>query len=109
MIAVSANSSGQRVASAVSLRMSVMVSKPISGRNRPKAIAAVMAASRSAAVMRLRSCGCARGLCAGVLAATATSHLFHVGAAEQALRQEVQRDRQHREGGDVLVVDRDVA
>src|SRR5664279_4939545 len=47
-MAVIANSSGQRVSRIRSLRMSVTVWKPISGRNSPKARSVVTPASRSA-------------------------------------------------------------
>src|SRR6185312_10789656 len=93
-IAVMVKSSGQRVSSASSLRILETVNRPISGRNRPKASSAVIPASRNARGTSTRS------LCAPLI-----SHLFDVRPAEQALRQEDQRDGQHGECGDVLVVD----
>src|SRR5215813_11954044 len=102
MIATSANSRGQRVSSTSSLRMFWTVLKPISGRNRPNAMSAVMPASRSA---RATSEG---GAAADVGASSGISHLLDVGAAEQALRQEDHHDCQDREGGHVLVGERDV-
>src|ERR1700755_2389548 len=74
------------------------VGKPISGRNRPKAITAVSPASRSArATSTLRLCG-----------PVAMSDLLDVRPAEQALRQEDQGDGKHRKRRDVLVVDREI-
>src|SRR5690242_5888175 len=93
--ATTANNSGHRVVRIKSLRILVVVSKPTSGRNRPKASNVVMPASRNA---RLAS---TRFSCAPV----AISNLFDVGPAEQPLRQEDQSNCQHRESGNILVVD----
>src|SRR5450756_1142213 len=94
-MATIANSSGQRVVRISSLRMFCAVSKPISGRNIPKASRAVTPASRSARATSTRlSC-----------APPCISHLLDIRPAEQALRQEDQGDGEHREGGNVLVVD----
>src|SRR5665647_3850737 len=90
-----ANSSGKRVVRISSLRMFCSVLKPISGRNNPKASKAVMPAARKARAASTRP----------VCAPPAISNLLDVRPAEQALRQEDQRDGEHREGGDVLVVD----
>src|SRR5664279_3218449 len=90
-----AKNNGQRVVRISSLRMSTTVLKPISGRNKPKARSAVMPASVKARLSLLRS----------IVARAVISYLFDVGPAEQALRQENQRDREHGEGRDVLVVD----
>src|SRR2546423_1437723 len=97
--ATSAPSSGQRVSSTSSLRMFWTVLKPISGRNRPKAIRPANAAARNAA---------ARSGPAACCACFAISDLLHVGASENALRQKDHGDGQDREGGDVLVGARDV-
>src|SRR3954451_2925325 len=84
----------QRVVSTSSLRPLTPVRKPTSGSSRPKATKAVSPASLSA-----------RGISTRRLTPSAISHLLHVRPAEQALRQEDQRDGEHREGGDVLIVD----
>src|ERR1019366_472162 len=93
------NSSGQRVVRTSSLRMSCAVSKPISGRNSPKASKAVTPASRSARATSTRRSS------APSCAPPGISHLLDIRPAEQALRQEDQGDGEHGEGGDVLVVD----
>src|SRR5450631_97415 len=86
---------GQRVVRISSLRMSTTVLKPISGRNRPKARSAVMPASVKARLSLLGS----------IEACAVISYLFDVGPAEQALRQEDQRDREHGKSRDIFVVD----
>src|SRR5438067_7451269 len=88
--------SGQRVSNTSSLRMFCTVLKPISGRNRPKAISPASAASRSARMISTRD--------AGGDASTVISHFLHVRPAENALRQEDHGDREDRERRDVLVV-----
>src|SRR5215813_9966935 len=97
-VATIANSRSQRVSSTSSLRMFWTVLNPMSGRNSPNAISAVSAPSRSARTTR-------RG---GAEAAAGISHLFHVGPAEDPLRQENHHDGKDREGGDILVGERDV-
>src|SRR5450432_1456215 len=71
------------------------VTKPISGRNRPKASSAVHPASRSARTTSMRE------ICTSAL----MSHLLDVRAPEQALRQEDQGDGQDTERRHILVVD----
>src|SRR5712672_99226 len=95
MIATSVSRNDQRVSSTNSLRMLVAVSKPIRGRNNPKARRAVTPVWRNACCMagRLVDGGAALGI----------SHLLDVGAAEDALRQEDHHDGEDREGGNVLV------
>src|SRR5271168_3687796 len=100
MTATKANSSGQRVVSVSSLLPLTPVLNPISGSNKPNAIAPVQAASRSAPVTSTRSLW-TRSVCASA----AISDLLDIRPAEQALRQEDQRDRQHGKRSDVLVVD----
>src|SRR5277367_2432666 len=100
MTATKAKSSGQRVVSVSSLLPLTPVKNPISGSNRPNAIAPVKAASRSAPVTSARSLW-TRPFCAPA----AISDFLDVRPAEQALRQENQGDHQHGKGGDVLVVD----
>src|SRR6185369_13402753 len=90
-------SSVQRVVRTSSLRKSTMVWKPISGRNSPKASSPDTPASRRARRKSTRRIP------------AAISHLLDVGAAEQALREEDERDGQHREGGDILVIDGEVS
>src|SRR5580693_10417541 len=80
--------------------MLTTVWKPISGSNRPKAIRPVNPASRKAPTMSTCS-PWTRSLCAPA----PMSDLLDIRPAEQALRQEDQGDRQHRESGDVFVVD----
>src|ERR1700751_3040970 len=99
-MATNANSSGQRVSSATSLWMFWKVLKPISGSSRKKQRRAVTPASFAAAAMSMRV--------ARASVSAPMSDFLDVRPAEQALRQEDQRDREHREGGDVLVVDREV-
>src|SRR5882757_9834886 len=101
MIATSAASSGQRVSRMSSLWMFWTVLKPISGRKRQKAIKPASAVSRSARTMSTRE--------ADADASTVISHLLHVRPAENALRQEDHGDGQDREGGDVLVVGREIS
>src|SRR5690348_16993546 len=96
-MATSVNRNIPRQVTTISLRILEIAWKPISGRNRPKAISAVSPASRNAA---------ATGF--GAFMTSGMSDLLDVRTAEQALRQEDQRDRKHREGGDVLVVEREV-
>src|SRR5712691_3423474 len=93
-IATKPNSSGHRVSSVSSLRMSWTARNPISGRNSPNATRVQNPASLNARAMLLSADGGATEL-----------HLLHIRAAEQALGQEDQRDGEDREGGDVLVVD----
>src|SRR5690242_3622098 len=92
MMATSAASRGQRVSRTSSLWMVWAVVKPVSGRNRPNATRPVIAACRSARTTSTRG------------ASSAISHLLHVRAAEDALRQEDHGDGENREGGNVLVV-----
>src|SRR6185437_1148709 len=97
-IATNVTKSGQRVFKMRLLRMSVRVWKPISGSKSPKASRAVTPASRRACEIATRpSC-----------APSAMSNLFDIRPAEQALRQEDQRDRQNRKRSDILVVDRKI-
>src|SRR5205085_11471937 len=96
MIATNVSSSGRRVSSSSSLRMFCTVLKPISGRNSAKAMRAVSKASFSARPTSRRPAVDAD-------AGSAISDLLHFRTAEQALRQEDERDREDREGGDVLV------
>src|ERR1700723_3310851 len=99
-MATTANSSGQRVVSTSWLLPSTPVKNPISGRSTPKAIKPVKPASRNAPVISTRP------LCApACLTAALSSELFDIRAAEQALGQENQSNRQHGKGGDVFVVD----
>src|SRR5262249_3033918 len=98
--ATSVASSGQRVSRTSSLWMFWTVLKPISGRNRPNAISAVIAVSRRMRTMS--TCAAGNDACGAI------SHLLHVGPAEDALRQEDHGDGENGEGGDVLVVDREV-
>src|SRR5512139_53338 len=81
------NNRPQRVSSTSLLLMSLMVSNPTSGSRTAKVIAAVRQASLSAWTRStlVRS------------VALSMSDLLDIGAAEQALRQEYQGDRQHRE------------
>src|SRR5580698_6576638 len=100
MTATTANNSGQRVVRTSWLLPSTPVKNPISGNSTPKAIRPVKPASRNAPSISTRP------LCApACLTAACISDLLDVRPAEQALRQEDQGDRQHREGGDVFVVD----
>src|SRR3977135_4195638 len=101
MIATKVSSSGRRVSSSSSLRMFCTVLKPISGRNSAKVMSAVSAASLSARPTSTRGAVDAD-------AGAAISDFLHFRPAEQALRQEDQRDREDREGRDVLVVDREI-
>src|SRR6478609_416870 len=98
MNATRLNNTAPRVARTISLLMFEIVWKPISGRNSAKATSAVTAASRNAAGKDSRDGG-ARS------ATRMRSHLLHVRTAEQTLWQENQRDREHRKGRDILVVD----
>src|SRR5271170_4149493 len=100
MTATKAKSSGQRVVSVSSLLPLTPVRNPINGSNRPNAIAPVKTASRSAPVTLTRSLW-TRSFCAPA----AISDLLDVRPAEQALRQENQRDHQDGKGGDIFVVD----
>src|ERR1043165_4651542 len=100
-MATKVRSSGQRVCSATSLWMFWNVLKPISGSSRKKHRTAVMPASFAAATTSMRAseapvCAC-------------MSDFLDVRATEQPLRQEDERDREHREGGDILVVDREIS
>src|SRR5579885_930540 len=96
-MATRANRNVPRHVTMISLRIFEIAWKPISGRNSAKAISAVSPASRNAA---------ATGF--GAFVTSAMSDLLDVRTAEQALRQEDQRNRQHREGRDVLVVEREI-
>src|SRR4030095_4129774 len=93
-----ANSSGQRVTRIRSLRTSVTVSNPTSGRNRPKASNAVRPASRRAGAVSTRFAG----------APFVISDLLDIRPAEQSLRKEYQGDREDRKGGNVFIVDGDI-
>src|ERR1051326_4179435 len=77
----------------------VSVRMPISSENNPNAVAAAMSAFLSAA--RTSTTGFSRmsGL---------PSDFLDLRAAENSGRQEDQHDHQHREGGDVLVLDREI-
>src|ERR1700730_5193347 len=97
MIATNASSSGKRVSSSSSLRIFCTVLNPISGRNSAKVISAVRPASFSALPTSMRGA-----------VATLMSYLLDFGPSQQTLRQEDQRDREDREGRDVLVIDREV-
>src|SRR5262245_29700626 len=90
-----AKSSGQRVTRIRSLRTSVTVSNPTSGRNRPKASNVVRPASRRARAVSTRFAG----------APLAISDLLDIRPAEQSLRQEYQGDREDGKGGNVFIVD----
>src|SRR3984893_7842726 len=94
-MATSAKKNGQRVVRISSLLPFTPVCKPMSGKNRPKAISPVKAASRSAPAISTRS------LCAPAC----ISDLLDIRPAEQTLRQEDQCDHQHGKSRDVLVVD----
>src|ERR1700722_6212511 len=100
MMATTANNNGQRVVSTSRLLPSTPVKNPISGNSTPNATRPVKPASRNAPVISTRP------LCAPTcLTAPCISDLLDIRPAEQALRQEDQGDGQHRESGDVLVVD----
>src|SRR5665213_3828490 len=98
-IADNEKSNGQRVVRISSLLMFVTLLKPTSGRNRPKARSVVMPASRKALAVLERPFS----------NSPAILDLLDVGAAEQALRQEDQRDGQHGERGNVFVVDGEIS
>src|SRR5215510_12012085 len=100
MIATIAASNGQRVSRMSSLRMFWTVLKPISGSNRPNAMRPVIVAWRSARTTSTRE--------ANGDASCAISHLLHVRPAEDALRQEDHGDGEDGEGGDILVVGREI-
>src|SRR5580700_1898078 len=93
-----ANNSGQRVVRTSWLLPSTPVKNPISGKSAPNATRPVKPASRKAPVISTRP------LCAPL----PISDLLDIRPAEQALRQEDQGNRQHREGGDIFVVDGEV-
>src|SRR5690349_4596561 len=99
-MATKPSSSGQRVSSAISLCMFWIVLKPISGSSRKKQRRAVTPASFAAAARSMRAAPAAPFGC--------MSDFLDVRPAEQALRQEDERDGEHREGRDVLVVDREI-
>src|SRR5690606_31164893 len=80
-----------------SLRILTVAWSPIRGSRTPKATRPAMTASRIARGRSTRAC-----------TGSAMSDLFDLWPAEQALRQEDQDDREDREGGDVLVVDREI-
>src|SRR5215813_13887608 len=98
-MATKVKSSGQRVSSATSLWMFWYVLKPISGKSRKKQRIAVTPASFTAAATSMRASPA--GVCALM------SDFLDVRPAAQALRQEDEGDGDHRERGDVLVVDRE--
>src|SRR5579883_2888620 len=104
-IATNLNRSGQRAASVSSLWMSWNVLKPISGSSRKKARRAVSPASLRAPMKSMPFRTPKKSKRA---TAPGMSDFLDVGPAEQALGQEDQRYGDHREGGDVLVVDREV-
>src|SRR5262249_39890557 len=93
--ATTANSNGHRVLRIKSLRTSVTVWKPISGRKSPKESSAATPASRRARAVSTRLAG----------VSLAMSDFLDIRAAKQTLRQEYQRDREDGESGDILVVD----
>src|SRR5229473_2382925 len=93
MIATRIASSGQRVSRMSSLWIFWTVLKPMSGRNRPKAMRAATAASRHARIKSRRSD-----------ASSAISHFLHVWSAQQTLRQEDHGNRENGKGGDILIV-----
>src|ERR1700724_3195238 len=100
MMGTPANNSGHRGGKTSWVLPSAPVKKPNTRSNTPKAIRPVDPASRNAPVISTRP------LCApACLTAACISDLLDIRPAEQALRQEDQGDGQHREGGDVLVVD----
>src|SRR5262249_33168736 len=101
MLPTNANNSGQRVVIMSASRISVMVWKPTSGRNKPNAIIAVSPAARSASPKRVR-------IFAPASCMPPIPDLLDVGPAQQTLRQENQGDCQHGEGGHILVVDREI-
>src|SRR3984885_6687005 len=103
-----ANNSGQRVVSTSSLLPFTPVRKPINGSNSPNAMTPIKAASRNASAILTRSLW-ARALRAPAARPEPISDLLDIGPAEQALRQEDERNRQHGKSGDVLVVDRKVS
>src|SRR5579872_1483011 len=105
-----AANSGQRVVSVSSSRMLVTVSKPMSGSSSPKVTRPVKAASRSARTRLTRESWTreswtrdpwTRPACAPAC----ILDLLDIRPAEQALRQEDERDRQNGKGRHVLVVD----
>src|SRR5580704_9219416 len=103
MTATMANNSVQRVVRTSLLLPSTPVKNPISGKSAPNAIKPVKPASRNAPVISTRP------LCApACLTAACISDLLDIRPTEQALRQEDQGNRQHREGGDIFVVDGEV-
>src|SRR5215470_16694242 len=102
MLPTNANSNGQRVARIRTLLISVTVSKPTSGRNTPSATSAVSPVSRSAPPKRVR-------IFAPANCMSPISDLLDVRPAQQPLWQENQSDCQHGEGGNVLVVDREIS
>src|SRR5262245_33883521 len=90
-MATRTRSKGQRVSSTSSLRMFWTVSKPISGTSSAKVRRAVMPVWRKAPAR------------SGLDEETGISHLFDVGPAEDALRQEDHHDDENRKGGHVLI------
>src|ERR1700740_420759 len=102
MLPTKANSNGQRVARIRTFVISVTVSKPTSGRNTPSAISAVSPVSRSASPKRVRMFAPANCM-------PPISDLLDVRPALHPLRQENQSDCQHRESGDIFVVDRKIS
>src|SRR3977135_551793 len=95
-MATKPNSICHRVSRTISLRMFWTVRKPISGSSRKKASTAVSPASMIAARRAARAAG------------AAMSDFLDIRPAEQALRQEDERDGEDREGRDVLVVGREI-
>src|SRR3981189_3957865 len=95
-MATQANSICQRGRGRFSLRMFWTVRNPISGSSRKKASTAVSPASMIAARRAVRAAG------------AAMSDFLDIRPAEQALRQEDERDGEDRESGHVLVVGREI-
>src|ERR1700692_1747560 len=85
----------QRVSSTISLRLFWTGRKPISGSSRENARTAVSPAPLTAARRAARAAG------------AAMSDFLDIRPAEQALRQEDERDGDDREGRCVLVVGRE--
>src|SRR5215211_8030244 len=99
-MATTTSSRDKRVSSSSSLRMFCTVWKPMSGRKRPNASSPASAVSFTARAISIRF--------SGPDVSAAMSHLLDFRPPEDALGQEDQRYGQDREGGDVLVVDREV-
>src|SRR5262249_43109902 len=93
IVSTTAMRRGNRLSRMSSLRILTTVSKPISGRNRPNATSAVAAVWRNAPRRGRRA----------ARATSSMSHLFDVGAAENALRQKDHDDGKNREGRHILI------